>query len=393
MAWFSSGEYSMPYIQGLLLLIALLLSSMSWATDPTQTGSMAAAIGEVSVPLADRSSDSLQAAEKAALTQVLVRLTGREDAAALVGAGSLLSDPGRWLSQYGYGKADDGSQTLEAHFDADALSRALLAAGDSVWPLSRPPLLLWLVTPEGLAVKGNAPLLQQQAQARGLPLLLPVSADELDTADVTGRFMKPVLAASKPYHADLVVTAVIYGGAQTLLNWWLYQKGQLLFQGQRHATDITSAKMFLINQVSSAVAQRYAVQGGKVGGHYLLAVDGINQLADWHYLDQYLSNLAGVTQATMTEVDAAHATWQVSFVGSEDQLHRLLDVNSHLSECARQNASASQHLTSVLPLQPPAASPSPAQPSAQMPVAAAPSSQPVSAVPAGPQSLVFCWQS
>jgi hypothetical protein len=135
------------------------------------------------------------------------------------------------------------------------------------------------------------------------------------------------------------------------------------------------------------------VQGGKVGGHYLLAVDGINQLADWHYLDQYLSNLAGVTQATMTEVDAAHATWQVSFVGSEDQLHRLLDVNSHLSECARQNASASQHLTSVLPLQPPAASPSPAQPSAQMPVAAAPSSQPVSAVPAGPQSLVFCWQS
>lgn len=298
---------------------------------------LAASLGEVSAPLADRSGASIKAAEQTALTQLLVRLSGREDVGALPGVSDLLANPQQWLSQYGYGQAADGSETLVAHFDATALSRALLAAGAPVWSLSRPPLLLWLAAPAGVVAASDGDGLTREADRRGLPLQLPANASEVAAADIRGRFMQPVFAASQVYGTDLVATAVIYQGSPAQVRWWLYQKNVQLTQGEGSAADQAAAQNLLINQLTDAIASRYAVQGGEAGS-FDLSVDGVDSIATWHELNRYLLSLAGVSSAVTTRVAGASASWRLAFSGDADQLTRLLTVNRHLASCATTSA-------------------------------------------------------
>lgn len=342
----------MRLVSRVLCLVLLMVCSVSFAMS----------LGEVSAPLADRSSASIKAAEQAALAQLLVQITGREDATSLPGASDLLANPQQWLSQYGYGRAADGSATLEAHFDADGLSRALLAAGAPVWSLSRPPVLLWVATPAGVLGTNDGSALSAQADRRGLPLKLPANGAEVAASDVRGRFMQPVFAASQVYGTDLVATAVIYQGSPVQLRWWLYQKQTLLTQGEGSAADQAAAQTLLVNQLTNAVASRYAVQGGAAGS-YQLDVTGVTSLATWHELNQYLLSLAGVSQVMTARVAGAQAGWTLAFSGSADQLTRLLTVNPHLSACG--NAPTSDTTSAVTP---------------------------ASIESAAPAVLAFCWQ-
>lgn len=350
-----------------LLLLSLLMFSGTL---------LAASLGEISAPLADRSAASVKAAEQAALTQLLVQLSGREDVSSLPGVSELVANPQQWLSQYGYGRAADGSQTLEAHFDAQALSHALLAAGAPVWSLSRPPLLLWVATPNGVLAANEGAVLSATADSRGLPLTLPANANEVAAADVRGRFMQPLFAASQTYGTDLVATAVIYQGSPAQMRWWLYQKHALLTQGEGSAADQVAAQQLLINQLTDAIASRYAVQGGEAGS-FLLNVSGVSSLTTWHSLNQYLLSLAGVSRVVTAQVDASRAGWKLAFSGSAEQLTRLLTVNRHLSDCATADTQTPPPVTPPVPVA--AASAASTEPTA---IAAA----------VAPPVLTFCWQ-
>lgn len=306
----------------LLFLSALLLA----------TSASAITLGKVTVPLASRASSSVNAAEKVALTRLLVQLTGHEQVAGLAGTRQLLSQPEKWLSSYGYGQSASGGLTLTTDFDVAALSRALMAAGAPVWSLSRPPLLLWVASPNGLVTATNDGRLGTTASQRGLPLSLPQSTAELDVADISGRFMQPVFAASKSYNTSLVATAVIYAGSTAKLRWWLYQDGQQLTQGSGSAASVGAAEALLVDQITNALSSRYAVQAGQ-SGEYLLTVNGVKDLTAWHQIDSYLASLAGMSGVAMRQADGDRASWMLAFGGDGAQLEHLLAVNPHLQHC------------------------------------------------------------
>lgn len=298
------------------------------------TSASAFTLGKVTVPLASRAASSVNAAEKVALTRLLVQLTGHEDVTALAGTRQLLSQPEQWLSSYGYDASPSGGLLLTTDFDVQALSRALMTAGAPVWSLSRPPLLLWTATPGGLMTADNSGRLDTTAKQRGLPLHLPESAAELDVANISGHFMQPIFAASKSYNTSLVATAVIYAGSSPTLRWWLYQDGQLLTRGSGSAASVGGAEALLIDQLTNALSSRYAVQAGQ-SGNYQLTVNGVKTLASWHQLDSYLTSLAGMNAVAMRQVNTDQASWTLVFAGDGAQLEHLLAVNSHLQHCPR----------------------------------------------------------
>lgn len=304
------------------LLVASLLVAMVPASALT--------LGDVRVPLASRSQSSILAAEKVALGQLLVQLTGRADAESLPGAQGVLANPQQWLSQYGF-EAQSGGQLLVAHFDVRALGDALLAAGVPVWPLARPGLLLWLANPNGVVNEVLGGGLKQAAATRGLPLRLPHGGDAVTAADIRGRFMQPVQDASKSYGADLLATAASYPGTSVRVRWWLYQKEELLTQGEVEAADTVTAQNQLIDRLADAVATRYVVGGSP--RHFALTTDGVPDLRAWRDISQYLQGMTGISHADVTGVAGARLSWSLDFSGSADLLGRLLTINPHLRPC------------------------------------------------------------
>ncbi len=314
----------MSYLTRLLLPLLFLLSA-SVATADSFT------LGQVSVPVQNRTSSAVEEAERNALARLIVQLTGQRSVDGL-GVDNLLDTPERWLSQYGFGRADNGSLLLKAQFDVDSLSKALLKAGVPVWSVSRQPLLLWLDTPDGLKMASDSGWLMTPAKQRGLPLILPNGEQAITAADVRGRFMQRMFAASDAYHTDLVATAVIYPGASYQVKWWLYQAEHLIKSGQFSSSSYGDAGRELIQQLTDVIASHYAVQGGQ-SDYFPLEVGYVNGLKQWVTLTRYLHDLSGVTHVGLDRVSADKVRWKVAFSGTSEQLGRLLDLNHHLTRC------------------------------------------------------------
>lgn len=319
--YFELERFMSAVIRCLLLLVSLFVLPASALT-----------LGDVRVPLSNRATANVIAAEKLALGQLLVQLTGRRDVESLPGVQGILANPQKWLSQYGFESLPNNGQLLVAHFDVQALSNALMAAGAPVWPLSRPALLLWLVTPSGIANEALAPGLLQAAATRGLPLKLPVGGDAVSAADIRGRFLQPVWDASHGYGTDLVAMAIVYPGSPVRVRWWLYQKTVELAQGEESGADMATVQNLLVDKLTDIVVARYAVTSG-AGGQFEVVVDAVPDLSAWRDLDLFLRGLAGVTHVNVMEVAGARVRWSLEFSGAADQLRRLLLVNRHVAAC------------------------------------------------------------
>lgn len=320
------------------LILAVCLSFVFVA----QAVAQAAPLGMVSVPLASRSTQDIEQAEKLALTNLLVRITGQQQVTNLPGVAGLLDNPDKWLARYSYEQSKAGQQLLVTHFDARAISQVLLTAGAPVWSLSRQPLLLWLVGTQGRLVTNSDVSLQRQAATRGLRLLIPTQTGGLSGADVRGRFMQPVFNASNAYGTDLVATAVVYTGSPVSIRWWLYQGEKLLKQGDASGSTLYTAKQSLVNQLTNTVVERYAVKAGK-SMQYQLDVNGVKTLESWHRIDRYFANLAGINKATLLSIDGDKASWDVQFSGKRTQLKRLLTVSDNLVACPQPTINTNWH--------------------------------------------------
>lgn len=317
-----ADESPMQFLRNLSIFCLLVLVVPSlWAVE----------LGKVTVPLDNRSTSEITRAEKTALSQLITQLTGQEDMATLPGAEALIADAHRQLSQYTFGTDANGRQTLEADFDVRRITEQLMQAGAPIWSLSRPDVLLWLVDSTSQIVVDDSELISEAA-LRGLPLLLPNQLNGVTSSDIRGRFIEPVYDASRQQSAELFVTAIVYGGANTTLRWWLYQGQEVLTQQEISAESTKAAKQQLVDQLTVYLAKRYAVRAGEEGV-FALSVDGVKHLANWHAIQQYLQGLTGMEQVITTGVKGEMTHWQLAFSGSKDQLERLLSVNRHLQQC------------------------------------------------------------
>lgn len=181
--------------------------------------------GEVSV--IDQEQANRDAAVKSAMRIVLVKLTGDRHAAARTALAPLIGEAEKYLLQYRYMEmpssqpetaVESGNvMQLWVRFDETALNNALRDLGVPVWGKERPSVLVWLaVEDEGgrqLVSLDEKPeyvaMLEQKAKSRGIVLIFPLLDLEdtsiLNTSDVWGGFQRPILEASKRYHADTIL--------------------------------------------------------------------------------------------------------------------------------------------------------------------------------------------
>jgi len=318
----------------ILMLTCLLCSAPALA---------ASALGDVSVPVADRSAEQRAEALALGLDQVLVRLTGSRELAGRAGLGSVRQQPSRWATQYRYLQQDD-QLLITASFDIDGLLAALQRAGAPVWGTTRPQALTWLVVQrpgvgELLSRDSVDPVqgaLRQAAAERGLPLVLPVMDDAdrraIAVADVRGHFDHVMHKASSRYGAPLTLAAVLYTGQSPQIRWRLFRGVELLEQGEVTGVDEPQAVFAMVDRVADLLASVYVIRSGDSAA-LSLEVRQVSSLAQWHSLQRYLQGLTGVSNVQLRALSGQTLHFSLSFAGELAQLRQLLALNANIAAC------------------------------------------------------------
>jgi hypothetical protein len=285
------------------------------------------------VPVAQRTSDPPPAAVQAALSAVLVKLSGRRDITTDAGVADLLANPGAYVQQMGY--TQDGQ--LRVGFDATTLRTYMLARGLPIWGDDRPAVQLWLAVDVGGGSRsvvgaddtsGVKDALMKVAAERGLPLQLPL-LDAQDLAhvqfgDIWGGFDQPLRDATDRYGADAMLIGRASGPSldQLYVRWRLVQgenvedwQGPIL-DGIEHAADVLGA--------------RYSSVSGGGEQQLHVSIKGIASGQAYARVLRYLESLTLVSSVRVERVSGPQVEFTLVTVGEAEKLARQLELSGFL---------------------------------------------------------------
>jgi hypothetical protein len=324
---------------------------------------------EVQVPVTGQREAERTDAVRAALQQVLVKVTGDRRSMTQQRVQTLVQSPLKYVQQYLYRPLPPGyavaatdasrpTQMLWVRFDAEAINQLLRQADEPVWGRMRPTVLVWLAVEDGggrRLVGGDTDSdvraeLAGQAQARGIPLLFPLLDLEdqrrVNFAAVRDGLAQEVRAASARYPAG----AVLVGGVRQESagrwsgHWWLYmdagverwdsvapQRAEALAAGVDYATDALAARF----------ARAFGVQATAPVD---LLVTGVDKVEDYGRAMNYLEALDTVSGLQVIAVDPAGVHFRLALRGDRGDLVQAIAFGSVLAPAAP-GGGAEQELT------------------------------------------------
>ncbi|MCJ7558515.1 MAG: DUF2066 domain-containing protein [Gammaproteobacteria bacterium] len=272
---------------------------------------------------------------KVALSQVLVRTTGRRDIAANPALAQLLDDANRLVLQYRF--LDDGQ--LLVSFDGPAVEEVLATYGLPLWSRERPRVLVWLAMDNGVGARtlvggeqaGQArDFLLDLARQRGLPLIFPIM-DSVDMAtapfaEIWGGFYQSVLAASERYDPD----AILVGRAQRDETGYWAVRWNLQFAGEVYQFTGTIDDGVQIS--ADWFADKFAVAPGTGPSQVRMQVSGIAGVDQYAGVQDYLVNLSMIERVEVVQASADSILFNLSLRGGMEVLHRVMALNRSLVE-------------------------------------------------------------
>lgn len=285
-----------------------------------------------------------QAAFRDALSDVLVRVTGRRDAPGLSALQPLASDASRYVSSYR--RASAGRITVT--FDGDAIERAIVTAGLPFWGEQRPLTLVWLAVDRGggqrglvtaEAVSSERKAVEAAAAQRGLPLAWPSAAGGEDIRrrldQVWAGDTSALVAAAGRYGADgvLIGRAAAAGRGSYSVDWSFVGPGGTSLASRGGLEDG-------VHPVADRYASLYASVAGARRTDLVVTVRGVSTIAQYAGVSRYLETLDVVRGLTLQEVLPDAVVFRLSVRGDLAALQRAVASGSRLSPAEAGTGSA-----------------------------------------------------
>jgi hypothetical protein len=290
-----------------------------------------------------------QAAFRAALAEVVVRVTGDRGSPGDPAVRELLARPDGYVQQF---RPGDEPDTLWVSFDGQAVTTALKAAGQPVWGEERPTTLLWLAIDQGGGQRGvlsadaegddgvTAALRQrveETAAQRGLPIVLPLMDAEdrraLSFADLWGGFDEAIARASLRYQTDAVLAGRISLSEADRGRWTRYSgNGATRWVGdteeglQRTADDYAAVFAVRVDQGS--------------GQDILVRVHDVRDIPGYARTLEHLESLTAVRSVAVDRFEADRLTLRLTIAGSPASLDQALSLGSVLTVADSEAVSA-----------------------------------------------------
>jgi hypothetical protein len=298
--------HALKFWTRLLWLSCLLLPLAAWAGR------------SVRVYETDIRGPPAAAALQDALKRVLVRATGRSEAAADPALAAIVADAAHYLQSSR--TAQDGSTHVV--FDAAALAAAISAAGRSVWDSNRPFTLVVLSPPlSGAAADAARRELDAAAEARGLPIsLVPLPLTDAAGTEL-GR--DALLAAAQHLGGDAILIGRSDNANNVAWQWTLYTG----FVAENWGAGLTAG----LNAAVDALARVQDVSEPQADMVVPIEIDGVAALADYAQVGRLLQGAPGVRSVNVAEASGTTVIFSVRVRGGSPTLDRALAASGHFA--------------------------------------------------------------
>lgn len=312
-----------------LLLAALLAFAPAFAVTVPD-------LYEVSMPVAA----SRDAAFVDALKVVVVRVSGRRDAA--VRLGSALNTPRQYVQRFGF-TADN---VLQVGFDSVSVDKLLTDAGLPVWGRERPATLVLLNVQatdgssywiDSAASTVERETISRAAKQRGLPIIWP----EMTTQDRTqinagvdaSADPSALLQAAARYNANaaLLGTARSDGAGGLSVRWTL--------ASDDGAASAAGSLEEGVNLAADTFARVYSASGTTLDS-VLVEVSGIGNLGAYATTLNYLEGMTLVRGVAVEQVLGDTLRFKLAIRGDATTLRRALALDGKLVAVAPADAAA-----------------------------------------------------
>jgi len=326
-----------------LLLCGLASLTSGWQT-PLAWGVEMESLYTVEVPLDPDSWDSEADANRAALNEVLIRMTGSADIAESEEMLDLFPNPQVFINQYQSGRGD----TRIVSFDGGALERVLRQTSAPIWGSDRLQTMIWLAvdwgmgereivgsddqmrTPAANRTVDRNKMLRERIEAaatrRGIPIVFPLLDAEdrqrIGFSDIWGGFDEQLVAAAERYGASSVLVGRLRPESAQANRWIWYNDGQRL--------DWTGEPDDALNMLANAMAANEAIPGNQRGDDIQLKISGINSVSAYGEVQRYLEKLRILDYLMINTVSAESIIYDIETRGGIDRLHIALRASGFL---------------------------------------------------------------
>lgn len=279
--------------------------------------------------------DGRDEAFRAALGQVLVRITGRRDAAGRPEVAELLDNAAAYAQQFRQPAPD----RLWVAFDGAALERELGRLEQPVWGPERPSTLLWIAVDAGggrrfVVASGaesseeaaiRAEVLEAAAE-RGIPVVFPLMDAEdrarASFAEVWGGFEDSILAASERYGVDAVLVGRLSAGDLGHGRWTLHGPDG----AERWSGGIPDS----VGRLADRFAARFAVVASGTGRILQVAVSGVATVEDYGRVSTFLGRLTAIESVGVESVVGDRVVFRVAVRGEASALDEAVRLGGLL---------------------------------------------------------------
>jgi hypothetical protein len=326
----------------------VLLVCLLWILPLAPGNASAADLFESEVVVPNQSPAERSNAFHTALAEVLVRVAGRNNVLASDPARSLLDDPGKLVQQYRYYTRPDSQPPvllMWVRFDEASIRQGLQQQGLSYWGKERPDTLVWLAVEDRgrryVVAAGDDSDVRQQielaARQRGVPVVFPLMDLEDQSrarfTDIWGGFFDNVLQASERYSPQAVLIGrlnrSVSGGWSSR---WHLQIGGKPTAWTDSRNDLALLSQQGVNDTADILASQFAVATGGIAGsdRVIVEISGVDSLADYARINDYLGALTSVANMQLTQVNGSSLQYSLQLNGSLQDLTRTVAIGSVL---------------------------------------------------------------
>ncbi|MDH4031414.1 MAG: DUF2066 domain-containing protein [Chromatiales bacterium] len=319
--------------------LAMLVASLPGLSAVTANAAVSyPGLYEAEVVLEQDTQARRAAAFSEAMGVVLVRLTGRLDAAGSAETRDLRRSAERYVQQFRTTREGN----LWVAFDGDTLGDALAELDMPIWGAERPTVLLVLAVDQGggkrfvLTAEDEVPdpqtvalreRIEELSDLRGVPIVMPLMDAQdrsvISFTEVWGGFDQALLDVGDRYGTDSVLLGRLQTGAADRIRWTLYDQDQ----SYRWGGTLDAG----IHQASDHFAQRYAVTtGAAVQGEIGLRVNGVDSLEAYARVLRYLEGLTAVRSVSLRQLGDESAEFGMSLIGSLENVDRAIRLGGLL---------------------------------------------------------------
>lgn len=295
------------------------------------------------VPVTSQSAQQLSSAQRQAMQQVLVRVSGLSSVLDNPVIKTQLPEAGSYVLQYGY--LNTTPKQLQVQFDQRRVTRLLRQAEEPVWGSRRPLVLVWMVTEQDFKreitadASERATALKELAAVRGLPLVLPLmdldDSFAITASDIWGGFLDPLVTASARYGADAIVVVRLYPeGEQNTADWRFYditEGQQMLVRGGSASGGDEVLNQQVIGSTADWLAAKYAVRASALDSDSLeIVVENVTDISVYLELEKLLDSFVSVSKVHLVRQQGEESVFSLRLVGSPEDLLNELELDRHL---------------------------------------------------------------